>query len=115
MKARHPHQLLEEIDAQLMPHLADSTLTVKRLTRLVGMSRTDLHRKLSQSAGMSTTEYVRQKRLEKAAELLKEQPDWSVYQVALEVGFDNQGYFTRRFKEVFGKCPGAWRGDLEHM
>ncbi len=65
-------RFLEYLNSEIESHLADSTLTVKRLTRLVGMSRTDLHRKLEQNAGMSTTEYVRQKRLEKAAELLKE-------------------------------------------
>lgn len=114
MKTMPPACFLEQIDAEIEPHLTDSTLTVKRLLRIIGMSRTDLHRKLGGSVGMSTTAYIRRKRLEKAAELLKEQPDWSIYQVALEVGFDNQSYFTRRFKEVFGRCPGAWRGDLEH-
>lgn len=109
--APYPTQerFLQTLDSQIETHLSDHTLTVKRLLRLVGMSRSDLHRKLEKTVGMSTTEYVRQKRLEKAAELLKQKSEWSVYQVALEVGFENQSYFSRRFKEVFGRCPGAWR------
>jgi AraC-like DNA-binding protein len=89
-------------------------LDVQKLLRLVGMSRTDFHRKLYRAAGMSATEYLRKRRLEKAAELLRQEPKWSIYQVALEVGFENQSYFTVRVTEVLGCCPYAWRGRLEH-
>ncbi|MCB0518896.1 MAG: helix-turn-helix transcriptional regulator [Lewinellaceae bacterium] len=102
---------LENLQTQLTQHLSDSSLDVQRLTRLVGMSRSDLHRKLSQATGMSTTEYMRYVRLRRAAELLLKQPNWSIYQVALEVGFANISYFSRRFKESFGVCPAAWRQD----
>ena len=105
---------LEKLNIQLQAHLSDHTLDVHRLTRLVGMSRTDLHRKLSRTVGMSTTEYIRLQRLQRAAELLEERPGWSVYQVAMEVGFDNHSYFSRRFKEAFGKCPVAWRDQSTH-
>ncbi|MBI5915286.1 MAG: helix-turn-helix transcriptional regulator [Bacteroidetes bacterium] len=110
-----PDTFVQNLDGCIEAHLSDASLNVKRLLRLVGMSRTDLHRKLDRTVGMSTTEYVRNKRLEKAAELLREQPEWSVSQVAQEVGFGNQSYFTVRFKEVFGCCPGAWRERLEHL
>ncbi len=103
-------RFLLNLDTQIEAHLSDHSLNVHRLLRLVGMSRTDLHRKLNRLVGMSVTEYVRQKRLDKAAELLREEPDWSVYQVAHEVGFENQSYFTMKFKEAFGRCPVAWRG-----
>ncbi len=109
---------LIELKTQIEQHLSDTSLNVKKLTRLVGMSRTDLHRKLKRSVGMSATEYVRYIRLRRGARLLRECPHWSVYQVALEVGFDSQSYFSRRFKEVFGVCPMDWREggeDLEHL
>lgn len=44
------------------------------MTRFVGMSRTDLHRKLEKTVGMSATEYIRFVRLYKAAELLIKEP-----------------------------------------
>lgn len=109
---------LENLQTQLTQHLSDSSLDVHRLTRLVGMSRSDLHRKLRRHTGMSTTEYIRHIRLEKAAVMLVKYPTWSIYQIALEVGFGNQSYFSRRFKEEFGMCPMEWRaveGELEHM
>ena len=42
---RH-HFFLENVNYHLIQHLSDPQLSVKRLIRLVGMSRTDLHRKL---------------------------------------------------------------------
>ena len=38
-------RFLEYLNSEIESHLADSTLTVKRLLRLIGMSRTDLDRK----------------------------------------------------------------------
>ncbi len=113
---------LPRLDLQIQEHLSDASLNVKKLLRLVGMSRTDLHRKLHDTVGMSTTEYVRNARLQRAAGLLTSNPDWSVCQVAEEVGFHNLGYFTRRFREAFACCPRAYREEnlasferLEHL
>lgn len=100
---------LHSLNLQIGPHLSDPSLSVKRLLRLVGMSRTDLHRKLKCAAGMSATEYLRHIRLSEAAILLKKEPHWSIYQIALEVGFSSQSYFTRKFKERFGMCPKTYR------
>ncbi len=93
-------------------HLPDPDFNVKKLVRAAGTSRTDLHRKLISSVGMSTTEYLRYKRLQKAALLLTTHPDWCVCQVAYEVGFQHPSYFTQRFREVFGVCPLSFKGDL---
>lgn len=120
----YPYQdpFLQNLNVQIETHVSDSSLTIRRLLRLVGMSRTDLHRKLSRATGMSATAYLRHLRLQRAAGLLKEHPHWSIYQVALEVGFESQSYFTRKFKEQFGVCPVAFRatqqenlGKLEHL
>jgi AraC-like DNA-binding protein len=103
---------LQNLNLAIETHISDPRLCVNRLLRIVGMSRTDLHRKLGRTVGMSTTKYVRQIRLRRAAELLTKHPEWCVYEVALEVGFNNQSYFTKKFKQAFGCCPGEWREQL---
>ncbi|MFN0214680.1 MAG: helix-turn-helix transcriptional regulator [Saprospiraceae bacterium] len=106
---RHQEIFLHNLDDYIEAHLSDSKLHIEHLLRFTGMSRTKLHCKLKQAAGMSATEYVRQRRLQKASHLLQDNPNWCVLAVALEVGFENLGYFTRRFKERYGCSPGAWR------
>ncbi len=106
----------ETLFAKIEDHAFNDCLTIKKLARLVAMSRTDLHRKLISSVGMSATEYIRYIRLQKATILLLEKPELSIYQIALEVGFNSQSYFTKRFSELFGRSPTAWRKErLEHL
>lgn len=100
---------LQNLNEQIEAHLSDSNLHVEQLERFTGMSRTNLHCKLKQAAGVSATEYVRRLRLKKATQILRDKPNWSIWAVSLEVGFENLGYFTRRFKERYGCSPGAWR------
>lgn len=108
-RPNHQPLFLTTLNGQIEKHLSDNTLDMKKVTRLVGMSRTDLHRKLDKTVGMSATEYIRHVRLHKAADLLIREPEWSVYHICLEVGFNNQSYFTKRFKALFGKCPCTFR------
>lgn len=107
----HPigSSLLRKIDQQINDHLTDSDFKVSKLLRAVGISRTDLHRKLTRMTGMSATEYIRHKRLQHAQKLLLEAPEWSIGQIAFEVGFNSQSYFTRAFIEVYGECPTCYR------
>ncbi len=96
-------------------HAFNESLTVQKLTRLVAMSRTDLHRKLINSVGMSATECIRYIRLNKASVILLEKPGLSIFEVAIEVGFNSQSYFTKRFRELFGTSPSDWRKvKMEH-
>lgn len=112
----YEHSFLQNLNAQIEEHIFDDNLTVTMLLRLLAMSRTNLHLKLVRSVGMSTTGYIRHIRLHKAAVLLLENHEWSIYQVAQEVGFNSQSYFTKRFHEKFGVCPVVWREQrLEHL
>lgn len=104
-----PPSLIANINSTIENHSSDTILTVQKLLRIIGISRTDLHRKLQKNFGMSATEYIRYLRLLKAAKMLKEQPDKCICQIAMEAGFQNQSYFTKRFKEMFGICPIKYR------
>ncbi len=96
---------LKKLDTHLAKHLSNGNLNVGGILRIIGMSRTCLHRKLVELTGMSTTEYIRYVRLRRAAELMEVQPELNMFEVASSVGFNNQSYFTKKFKEVFGCCP----------
>ncbi len=68
------------------------------------LSRSQLHRKISAITGQSTGEFIRTIRLKKAAGLILEK-QFSVTQIALEVGFYSPSHFTKAFKQLFGCLP----------
>jgi AraC-like DNA-binding protein len=96
-------------------HMDDPDLDVKKLTRLLGMSRTDLHRKITLYAGMSITAYIRKMRLEKASCLLRDRPEICVSSIMRDTGFSHHSYFTKRFKEMFGMCPDSYRKHFPNL
>jgi AraC-like DNA-binding protein len=53
------------------------------------------------------TEYIRNYRLEKAEELLRNKAG-TVSEIAYQVGFESLSYFSRMFLERFGKTPSDW-------
>ena len=106
---------LTRVNQYIEQHLSDTSLDVTHLTRGVGMSRTDLHRKMVGKVGMSTTEYIRHVRIQHAALLLVNQPDWPLSHIAYEVGFTSQSYFTRTFIDMFRMCPSVYRKSSKHL
>ena len=70
----------------------------------IGVSRTQLYRKMKVVTGVSANEFIRNYRLKKAARLLGN-PNMNVGDVLFAVGFNNRSYFNRCFKEYFGMTP----------
>jgi len=96
--------LMERIMKVINKHISDSDFNVERLTQEAGISRVQLHRKMKELTGISTSEFIRNIRLEQAARLLKEQKI-NVTQVAFAVGFSNLAHFSTVFHKHFGVSP----------
>ena len=79
------------------------------MTHEVGISRAQLHRKMKEMTGISTSEFVRNLRLEQAARLIREKKI-NITQVAYSVGFNNQAHFSTVFKKHFGMTPTEYAG-----
>jgi signal transduction histidine kinase/ligand-binding sensor domain-containing protein/DNA-binding response OmpR family regulator len=88
-------------------HLTDSEFTVDSLLKEVGLSRMQLHRKLRALINCSASEFIRVLRLKRAAQLLQ-QKSGNVTEIAFEVGFNNLSYFSRCFRQQFGKLPSEY-------
>jgi signal transduction histidine kinase/DNA-binding response OmpR family regulator len=100
-------ELMERIMKVVNKHLGDSDFTVDMLTQEACISRTQLHRKMKEMTGLSTSEFIRNLRLEQAARLLKEQKI-NVTQVAYTVGFSNLAHFSTVFRKHFGVAPSEY-------
>ena len=99
--------LMERIMKAVNKNLSNSDFNVDMLTQEVGISRAQLHRKMKGLTGISTSEFIRNIRLEQAARLLKEQKV-NITQVAYAVGFSNLAHFSTVFRKHFGVSPSEY-------
>ena len=96
--------LMERIMKVVNAHLDDSDFNVDTMTKEVGISRAQLHRKMKEMTGLPVSEFIRNIRLEQAVRLLEEQKI-NVTQVAYAVGFSNLAHFSTVFRKQFGISP----------
>ena len=85
-------------------YLKDPNLNVEFLGGKLQLSRTQLFRRVKAVAGKGPLDYIRERRLIRADELLRT-TDMTIQQVALELCFSSPGYFTKCYKEYFGHLP----------
>lgn len=104
---------LNEIDRihqaqMLLGQNLDSPPSVLELARQVGLNRRKLNEGFRHVLGTTPFGYVRDRRLEQAQQLLSD-PDISVEQVAVRVGYANRGNFAAAFHKKFGINPKAFQ------
>ena len=97
---------VERVVALLKNNLA-APLPLEEIGRAVGCSAFHLSRTFSAATGMTIPQYLRQLRMERAAELLKS-GKFNVTETALEVGYSSLSHFSHAFHETFGCCPGLY-------
>jgi AraC-like DNA-binding protein len=81
---------------------------VELFCREIGMSHSQLHRKITALIGLSPNKFIRHIRLNKAKSLL-EDPDININTVSYSVGFNDPSYFGRVFKKEFSLTPMEWK------
>ena len=94
-----PDNAVAYIDA----HLSEE-LSVRELAARCFVSADHLTRMFKKKFGMTVSEYIQDKRISLAAELLRHK-DLSISMVANTVGFGNYSYFTEQFKKRYGLTP----------
>lgn len=86
-------------------HYAEEDFDLKRLCHLLGMSRSQLDRKLKVLTDHSPMEMLRNFRLRKAYELLTTDTNARVTEVCFQTGFKNPSHFSRLFAKEYGVPP----------
>jgi len=97
---------VEKVIALLREKLA-APPNLEEIGRAVGCSPFHLSRTFSAATGLTIPQYVRQLRMERAAELLRS-GKFNVTEAALEVGYSSLSHFSQAFHETFGCCPGLY-------
>lgn len=96
--------LIQRLEKFLEEHLQDDSINVESMASAMGYSRSHLHRLVYRSSGKSISQFIREYRLEKALEFLK-QERLNVSEAAFRVGFSSASYFSKSFNEYFGFPP----------
>jgi len=100
-------KFLIKVKETIIKCINDEQLSVESLAEEIGLSRSQLLRKLTALTGVSVNQLIRTFRLQKAAQLLGQK--WApVSQVAYEVGFSNLSYFSKVFKGHYGVLPSEY-------
>ncbi len=95
---------IEKLTAIIRSNISDPDMDVSFLIKQMGISRSLLHMKLKGLVGCSSTEFIRAIRLKEAVKLIAT-GKCNISEAAYETGFSSPTYFTRRFREFYGKSP----------
>lgn len=88
-------------------HLQEK-LTVKGLAEEANLSASRFSHLFSEETGMSPMAYFRKEKIESAKEMLKDS-EYTVYEIAMILGFSSESHFIRAFKEQMSETPGEYR------
>ena len=100
-------KIIREIHDHLTEHM-EQRVTIEELARQYLINPTTLKTVFKEVYGSSLAAHMKEHRMEKAAELLRE-TELSVAEIAGQVGYESQSKFTAAFKEQFGLLPTAYR------
>ncbi len=97
--------LLEKLRRSVDDNLENDQFGVEELAKELAMSRSQLHRKLTTATGQSISQFIREHRLQRGMELLKN-GTLTAAEVSHRVGFGSATYFSKCFNEYYGFPPG---------
>jgi ligand-binding sensor domain-containing protein/signal transduction histidine kinase/CheY-like chemotaxis protein len=115
VKAEELYQYKNNLDKEFLVNLTnivnenmdDPDFGVEKLSKKIAMSHPVLYKKLNAITGLTINEFIKNQRLQKAAELLM-QENYSLNGIALMVGYNDGKYLGREFKKKFGKTPSEY-------
>ena len=86
----------------------DKTITAEKLAEVVNLSPVYFSHLFKKHTGMKMTDYITDYKMQIAKNKLLE-TDLSINEIAVSVGFQEQRYFSKRFKQIVGMTPTEFR------
>ncbi len=99
-----------EIMRYIEQHLRDK-IVLADLAEVGCMSTATMCRKFKERSGTTIVQYINERRIERAKQLMNNK-NYTLAQIADEVGFSNENYLIRVFKKVTGITVGDYRRNL---
>ena len=98
-------EFLNQLTQLVEDNISNEQFGVSELADAIGMSRSNLLRKIKKETNLSASQFIREIRLAYAVDLLKDE-DITVSEVSYKVGFGSPSYFIKCFREKYGYSPG---------
>jgi signal transduction histidine kinase/ligand-binding sensor domain-containing protein/DNA-binding response OmpR family regulator len=99
---------LSQVIEKIEQNLSDSNFGVEELANEIGLSTSQFYRKLKQLTGQVPNAYLRNFRLERAADLLNSNTGCNVAEVMYQIGIESHSYFSTSFKKLYGVSPSQY-------
>ncbi len=97
-------EFLQKAIEYIIENLQDSQLGVDSIAGLFNLSRMQVYRKIKALTGKSIVNFIRMVRIKQALKLMDTQK-FTLTEIAFRTGFNSASYFTRCFKDEYGKAP----------
>lgn len=97
-------QLLEKIHQVIEENMDNSDFNIDTIALSIGLSRSAFFKKLKSLTGLAPVDLVKEIRLNKSVELIKNS-DLSVSEIAFAVGFKDSGYYSKCFRKKYSQTP----------
>lgn len=104
IRNKRDEAFIKSVNELIVDRLKDEGFGVSELTEKMNMSRTTLHRRIKSATGQSVSQFIRNARLNKALELLRNR-SITVAEAAYMTGFRSATYFSKCFRDYFGYPP----------
>ena len=99
------NDFLKKATQKIEDNVGNEHFGVSELANELGMSRSNLLRKIKKNTHLSASQFIRNVRLKFSMELLKS-TSLTVSEVAFKVGFSSTSYYIKCFREYYGYPPG---------
>lgn len=98
-------KFLERINISIEKNMSNSVFGVEELAADICMSTSHFYRKLKELTGQAPNFYLRNFRMQKAAEMLTANKNLTAADVMFEIGIESKSYYSSAFKKIHGVSP----------
>lgn len=102
---------LERLTSIIKKEMASGSVSLEAIASQMYITRGQLTRRVKAIKGMTTQQYAMKVRLTHASNLLKNNTDMAISEVAFRCGFEDATSFSRAFRRKYGISPSEYRND----
>jgi len=106
--------LIREVESYISEFYCSDTFTVDSILKKTYTSYHRLNFLFKSIHGMTISEYIRNKRIEKSKEMIADNAK-SISQIAYEIGYSSISNYILAFKKVYQITPGKYKKQIDNM